>query len=390
MSQSKVHSTTNMEFPAEVQQRIHNAQARRAAHSPQGPRAVQTQPGQNKPQQTQPNRAVAKPAIQNQTNATLQGGSNPPIDPALVAAMSGRPPGHASISVDPNQQWYQPPKPAAAPIDTQGLTVKNPTPGFVVAKADSEGTSVMLPSRFAFYEFEDLYVVPFRSAHLAKLSRAHAERSLQQVVETVSTVIYTSTPGYDNLASELTMQDFYFILYWLRQNSFTKAQYVHRDVCVNPKHLHQVETGELEVDSLKLTQIISNTTKRTLELEEIPDPAIFCFPEDSPLRFDPPRMRDVLEFMDDPLMQDANTRTEFSYLAQQASHVDGKFEHLTLGQRISLCETLDLDTVMLIKKYEKLMQSYGVQEKVKLQCKVCGASKDSTLSLDASTFLSVD
>jgi hypothetical protein len=382
---SKVHSTQTMEFPPEVQTRIQNAQARRQAHPQQGPRATQVQP--NAPQQSQ---APVRPSQQMKAAKPAMAAAqmnNAAIDPALIAAMSGRPPGQGSSTAD--QQWYQPPKPLAAPVDLDSV-IPNPTPGFVVAQADSEGTSVMLPSRFAFYEFQDLYIKPFRAAHLAKLSRAHAERSLQQVVETVSTVIYTTTPGFANLAFKLTMPDFYFCLYWLRQNSFTKAQYVHKDVCTNKSHLEKVESGELEVDSLKLTQIINNTTTRTIELERVPDPEMFTFGEESSLTFSPPKMLDVLEFMDDPLMQDANTRVEFSYLAQQAAHVQGKFGYLTLKDRIDAVENLDLDSTVLIKKYEKLMQSYGVQEKVRLQCKVCGASKDSTLSLDASTFLSVE
>jgi hypothetical protein len=396
---SKVHSQTMMEFDPEVRSRIQNAQQQRRA-APQGPRAVQVQPGQ--PQQSvhrpspsqqvamnRPTPAVAKPAVA----AAIEKMNNPGIDPALVKAMSGNPPGHGSAYAEPAQQWHQAPKPHAAPIEHDSQTVKNPTPGFVVAQADSDGTSVMLPSRFAFYGFEDLYVKPFRSGHLAKLSRANVERSLQQVVETVSTVIYTSTPGYSNLAFHLTMPDFYFVLYWLRQNSFTKSQYVHRDICVNHKHVERVEKGELDIESLKLTQIINNSTVRTIELERVPDPEVYNLNDDpSGLRLSPPTMLDVLEFMDDPMMKDANTRQEFAYLAQQAAHVAGTDEEgnrLSLRARIDLVESFSADNVMMLKDYEDLLKSYGVQEKVRLQCKVCGASKDSSLSLDASTFLSV-
>lgn len=386
-----VHSTQTMEFDPEVRQQIQNAQARRKQN---GPRAV---PVDQAPQVT-PSPRVSSGHVQSPNKAPyVQPQQKPAIDPALVAAMSGHPPGHGQHMVDPGmsygpihreQQWFEPPKPMSAP--TQDGTVTNPVPGFVVPRADANGTSVMLPSRFAFYGFEDLYICPFKSGHLAKLSRAHAESSLQQVVETVSTVIYTSTPDCSKLAFDLTLPDFYFVMYWLRQNSFTKATYIHKDICENKAHIDKVQSGELQVDSLRLTQVVNNSTVKTLELESIPDPEIFQFDADTPLIFNPPKMRDVLEFLDDPLMQDPNTRTEFSYLAQQAAHVQGRDQWLSLKDRIALVENLDLDSVLLINQYQKLLKSYGVQEKIRMNCKVCGASKDSILSLDASTFLSVE
>lgn len=396
MNSPIVHSKQTMEFPSDVRDRIANASAKR-----NNPRAVQTDGTQQPAPRAQHNAAgishngrppgaQARPNIDPQLTAIAQSTGAPgvyhnPMNPAHVQASYGPGP-QAGGQAAPD--WYASPRPTAAPVGIP--TVKNPTPGFVLPVADANGTSVMLPSRFGFYGFQDLYIVPFKNAHLAKLSRAHADSNLQPIVEVVSTVIYTSTPGYSNLAFHLTMPDFFFVLYWLRQNSFTKTSYVHKDYCENAAHMARVEVGELEADSLKMTQIINNSTVKTLELEYAPDPEIFNFGEGHALRFSPPTMRDVLEFLDSPLMADANTRTEFSYLAQQAAHTQGSDQYLSLEERLSFVEELDLEQVQLLKQYELIMKSYGVQENVKMTCKVCGASKDSSLSLDASTFLSVE
>lgn len=418
---SNVHSVQTMEFPKEVQDRVAAAAEHRRAHPsvPRG-RAV---PATAAPV---PNQIAAAPKAQAKTPARPAMAampqnvvSNPAIDPNLMASMQGlgQPgvyhnpmnPAHAAAArANPGVQygmiedsvpleapaapaapeWYETPRPIAADV-TQPV-IRNPQPGFVVPMADKDGTSVALPSRFAYYGFKDLYVVPFRNGHLAKLQRANTEGNLQPVVEVVSSVIYTSTPGYQNLAFQLTMPDFFFVLYWLRLNSFTKASFTHKTKCTNPDHVQAVKDGKMAEDTLQIKRIVDKTTLITRELEEIPDPEVFNFGPDSDLVFNPPRMQDVLEFLDHPFMQDPNTRVEFSYLAQQASHVQSSKEYLSLERRIDMVENFDLDTVQLLKQFEKAMKSYGVEESIMVTCKGCGASRKSTISLDASAFLSFD
>lgn len=313
--------------------------------------------------------------------------------------------------------------PLAAPVfldqhESQGPTVSNPMPGFTVARADANGISLALPSHFAFYPFKDLYIVPFRNAHLAKLQRAHDENSIQQTIEVVSSVIYTTDGDHEGLAFDLTMPDFYFILYWLRFNSFTKSNYLHKTKCNNKEHVRRVRNGLnlheyrtalqrgeitqeqfqevaseiLPPDSLNIAQIVQKSQINNKELESIPDPTVFYFEDGSVLEnmvFRPPTMRDALEIMDSPLVQHPNTRSEFLYLAQQASHIqlDGGF--VPIEQRIQLVENATADEAALINQYESMLSEYGIEEKVNVTCKVCGASRDTKMSLDASSFLSV-
>jgi len=298
--------------------------------------------------------------------------------------------------------------------------IANPAPGFVRPIADAEYTAVALPSNFGFYSFKDLYVRPFSVRHLAKLQKAHRESSLLPVVEAVSSVIYTSDPLYAGrpMGFELTLPDFYFVLYWLRLNSFTKSNYVHNTVCADEKHrqrvidfksldqyakevqagrmsveaFEQIKASALPEESLNISQIVTATDVKVNHLETMPDPEIYRFEDEDRLVFRPPTMKDTLEFAEHPKMADANEREEFSYLAQIAVHVGHRDPSiaLSLDQRIGIIENLTPDQAQLVAAYEKQVRSYGVEEKVRVQCKECGAARVSKLTLAAHSFLSLE
>lgn len=292
--------------------------------------------------------------------------------------------------------------------------VSNPMPGFQTPVADGSSFSLGLPSHFAFYGFKDLYAKPFLAKHIAKLQKAHREQSLQPVVEAVSSVLYTSDPAWSGvpLAFELTLPDFYFVLFWLRQNSFTKSNFVHTTRCKNPEHTRRVENGLRLIDfqamvragqmtaehyaeieaavlpesSLEISQVITNASVKVTELETIPDPEVYHFSDASTMVFRPPTMRDVIEFAEHPKMQDPDQRAEFSFLAQLATHIQHQELHLTLDQRVAIVENATPDQVQLIKDYDKAVRNYGVDQTVKIQCKGCGAMSESKLSLAAHSF----
>jgi len=300
--------------------------------------------------------------------------------------------------------------------DTQHQ-VANMMPGFQTPVADGSAFSLGLPSRFAFYGFKDVYVKPFLAKHIAKLQKAHREQSLQPVVEAVSSVMYTSDPAWDGvpLAFELTLPDFYFVLFWLRQNSFTKSNFVHSTLCKNPEHKKRVQYGlrieefqamvragqmtqehlaEIEAQvlpesSLELAQLITNTSVKVTELETIPDPEVYHFSEGSSMFFRPPTMRDVIDFAEHPKMQNPEERTEFSFLAQLATHIGHSEVYLSLDERVAIVENATADQVQLIKDYDKAVRNYGVDQTVKIQCKGCGAMSESKLSLAAHSFFPV-
>jgi hypothetical protein len=396
-AQSTAHFHTPMTSPP-----AHPAHAHRAIPmmQPQAPT-----PGRP-PQQARP---IADPRLLDMLSVTS----------AERAAPAAAQPALAQVSA------YVAPQVQALVEDAQAeqeyvAQIPNPTPGFVRPVSDAEYTAVALPSNFGFYAFKDLYVKPFTVRHLAKLQKAHREASLLPVVEAVSSVIYTSDPRYADQAIGfmLTLPDFYFVLYWLRLNSFTKSNYVHNTVCADPGHrqrvvdfesldkyaaevqakrmtiedFERVKATALPKESLKISQIFTHTDMKVNHLASIPDPDFYRFEDEDRLIFRPPTMRDTLEFTEHPKMADTSEREEFSYLAQIAVHLAHRDPSivLTLDQKIQIIENLSGDQAALVKQYDKQVRAYGVEEKVRVTCKECGAARVSKLTLAAHSFLQLE
>jgi hypothetical protein len=267
--------------------------------------------------------------------------------------------------------------------------IANPMPVQVGGAADDQFSSLGLPSRFAYYKFKDLYVRPFKTPQLAKMSRAHKERSLLPIVEAVSSVCYTTTPGFEGvpLGFQLSVPDFFFVLYWLRLNSYTKSNYVHTTSCNNPEHIKAVEEGKLPKESLKISQLVTKTMISHTELETIPNPEVYHFSESSAMVFRPTTMGDTLQYNDDPRMNDPNQKAEFEFKADYASYIQHRDIELPLAERVNIIEAADPDHLELIDRFIAEVSNYGVNESITVQCKGCGASRVTRLTLDAHSFL---
>lgn len=378
--------STFMPFPAEKQQRMEAAAAARRGNRAPTP-APMAQPVAAGPQQQRGPQHMARPPVQIHAPSAPQAQvqhegfewvQNAQQAPQPVAAPLRQAPLAHPVS-------YSQPAPMLEP---QMGTVDNPLPGFEAPVADGESSSLALPSRFAYYGFRDLYVQPFRARHLAKLQKAHREQSLQPIVEAVSAVLYTTEPAYAGraLAFDLSLPDFYTVLYWLRMNSFTKSNYVHKTVCQNPEHQAKVEKGELNEDTLKIQQIVTKSDIKVVDLEKIPDPEVYHFSDASAMIFRPPTMRDVVEFAESPELQDDELREEFSFLAQLASHIQHRDLELSLAQRIEIVKDATADQVELIQAFEKEVGGFGVLDVVTVQCKCCGYSQKTKLNIAAHSF----
>lgn len=215
----------------------------------------------------------------------------------------------------------------------------NVEPTHVPALAEDEAVSLKLPSRFAYYGFKDIYVKPLRSRQLAKLSRAHEERSLVHLVEAVNSVLSTTSGPYVDLGYRLCTADFYFVLYWLKLNSFRKKQMRHTTYCTNPAHLEKVTEGSLAQDSLKIDMLVTDTMLQVTELETLPPPPVIDKPT---WVFRPETMRDSVEFLELP---DWNN-PEVTYLARLASVIDIPKEDGSFCSLVEKCKPLRLCFLM--------------------------------------------
>ena len=258
--------------------------------------------------------------------------------------------------------------------------------GFTNPSADPEAISVALPSEFAFYGFKDLYVKPFRILHLAKLSKAHEDRSMLPMIEAVSAVLSTTAQNVEGpLAFDLCVADFYFVLYWLKLHSFAKATLVTTSFCLNPVHIVQVQNKEMPEDSLKIVTTITQPNLQVNHLKELPPPELYALPE--PFYCRPATMRDTVEFLEHPDWLDV----EYQYLGKLASVFTSKENpRMTLAERIEVVANFDGDTCFKLQEYEKAMDCFGVEETINIKCNGCGASRDSKITLDAHSFLSAE
>jgi hypothetical protein len=396
-----------MEFPPDRQQQIEAARAQRQQARPRSApgmpgAAARPVPDAGPQQQRGPQHAVRPPV---QVRPPL--GTQPVVEG--LDWVHNAPP-QASAAYLPTAPQHTP----AAPLAPQQGTVRNVMPGFTNAIADAESMSLALPSRFAYYGFKDLYVKPFLAKHIAKLQKAHREQSLSPIVEAVSSVVFTTDERYAGraLAFDLTLPDFYMVLYWLRMNSFTKSNYVHTTRCnaeghlkrvhdharlaeyeeqvrmkkMTPEEFEAIRAAALPESSLDITQVITRSDIKVVELEKIPDPAIYHFSDTSAMVFRPPTMKDVVEFSESPELQDKDTREEFQFLAQLATHIQHTQLELSLAQRVEIVGNATADQVDLIKEFEKELGDYGVVDTVTVACKECGSTRETRLSIAAHSF----
>ena len=276
--------------------------------------------------------------------------------------------------------------PSAEAAKEASVAPGSPEPSLPASEAskDPAATTVFLPSRFEFYPFKSISVLPVGGFHQAKFSRAAKEKLTRHVVEAVSTLL---PEGID--AADLTVPDFYFILYWLRLNCYTRAQLVHKGVCRDHKHVAQVREGKKPADSL--VNLVT-VTKTSLKQEELPHDYLGDWqPEPSLLEkadYYPCTMRDVISLEEDFDDLPPESMDELEYLADLASFIRIKGNpEATLRERIQLLEKANPDELESIALYRQAVSNYGVEEFIKFKCKECGAETETAISISAHSFL---
>ncbi len=289
--------------------------------------------------------------------------------------------------VTPNIDRARREKPVIRRVDDEDRPVLKVTPPTVTPMDSADAFSLDLPSRFAYYDFKDLYARPLKVPHIAKIAKAHETRDLQMQVEAISSVL--STPGgHKNLAMQLTMADYVSVLYWLRMSSYPKAQIRHTSSCTNEKHLSDVAAGLKKQETLRIETVVLKSDMKTKYLDNIPDPEEYSVTVDGVLiPFGPETLGDTIEFLSHSDWADE----EFQYKSRIAAVL--KLDKATgrkwsWDQRIQFVDEYmtPYDAVKALE-FADMMDDYGVIESVKTHCKGCGSEGVSTLSADPLMFL---
>lgn len=265
-----------------------------------------------------------------------------------------------------------------------------------------QAISIDLPSRFKFYSFKDLYIKPMRNFHRAKLAAAYQQQSLRPVAEVIDSLLATSS-GQTGLVYLLTVEDFTYLMYWIRLHFFTASPITLRAQCKDEKHLRDVKDGKKTKKSLQIVQVINNLVPEAVFLEEDFEPHLEQFmpsfdgvenvPEGAYVS--PATYGDIIELTEDDhfLSEEIDPQTgekvkmpntAYVYLANAAAFL--RVPGMSFRDRVMLVGNMDDADYNKLMSVAKAIPTYGVNEVVKIRCKECGAIRSVKTRLDAHSF----
>lgn len=259
---------------------------------------------------------------------------------------------------------------------------------------DGEQVSVDLPSKFVFYsELKSLSVKPIRGIHQAKFARSAREKSNRHMADAISSLLPDNVSAYD-----LTLPDYYWLLYFLRLTFYPKSALIHRSVCTNPDHVLAVAQKKKAKDSLITVTTISKSNLKDIEFD--PVAAFAGFDPDGSLQAElasgaglmlvPTTVRDMtdLEAINAALPEGSESEAaDIEYLADFAGFVQTVDQPSTLAARIEIVKNLPPHLMDLIEDYRNRASNYGAEETIIVTCGECGAKIETSVSISAHSFL---
>lgn len=257
--------------------------------------------------------------------------------------------------------------------------------------------SADLPSMFLFYPFDTLSLRPLRLSEAKKIFQAQATKSMRLLVEAISSCLQPGVSAFD-----LTEGDFYFLMYWLRIQSFKKSPYELSFTCSDYGHVSQVIDGEKPQATLFNTVTLHSLGDLNINFADVAvvDPQVALIQETYDLSVYPRTMRSVVE-EEELVKKDPAGKTitdadgspapidaADSWTAQYASILSPFVYGKHLHERMSHFDSLGDQSLDLLVDLDKFLElsSHGVQEQVSVACKECGAKVDVSVSINAHAF----
>jgi len=248
---------------------------------------------------------------------------------------------------------------------------------------DSRYTSLdeELPSRFSFYSFQSLGIRPFTLMELKKLFRAHTSSNFKDIVDVIGATI-------DRNVYDLTVGDFWFLMYWQRINSYKKSPMTVPWTCEANDHVLAVELDRLLPETLKNTVTVNKTTIRVVDFD-IQAVADFTarIREEYGVDLFPGTIRDVVAMVK---LAD-KVEPDDDWIAKYATNISP--DHgATIQERMKFLENMsqreDINAIDFIYEIEQFVKiaEHGVRESITSKCKECDAEREVPLTLDAHSF----
>ena len=241
--------------------------------------------------------------------------------------------------------------------------------------------SVDLPSKCLWYDFNDLHIRTFELEQLLKLHKGVLTDSFRLIAEAIGDTI--SRPVY-----QLTLGDFWFLMYWHRINSFPRAPFVVPFACEDDDHLEEVIAGKKSVETLKNELLIDSSTLTIDSIEDDIVPELVASQNaltEYGITLYPTTVGTFLQFRDENEGVDY-IDAQVDWLSKYAMHLS-PYAHGTLDQRRDVLrdKNISSDHLFSIEEYVNSV-THGVSEEFSVACKECGAKRVVYQAFDATNF----
>lgn len=271
--------------------------------------------------------------------------------------------------------------PLVSPKASPPIQAKVAAPEKTYSEVNPEYVSLDLPSKFQFYSFKTLSARTLLGVHQAKFNRAHKEKRMRFLVEAVSSVVEPGLSAFD-----LTPNDFFFLMYWLKVNSYPKTPQLIEHFCLDEEHNIKVAKGEMDRESLRSEDILNMTTLDTKYCDSIDLGLATVGLEKYELGVE--TIRDVVEieeYLTD--VDEDEDITEYIFLSSYAPFIRKREGCSTVLERNQVIAQMTAEELELLTRYRDLVTNYGVEEFAEIKCRGCGASTKRKLTFDALSFL---
>lgn len=354
------------------------------------------------------NNGVEKPSLESAPDYPHQGHSLMPLEQRLADAASIKP--RVSI-IDENGATEVT---GAKIVSEEQLANRfNGDASFAEKNPEYTDLAKEIPSSMAFYPGNSLSIKTFRTPHIIKLIDAIEMEDLRLVVEAVSAVLEPSFSALD-----LTPEDFFYCMYWLKINSFKKHPYEVSYVCTNPAHHEKVLKKLLPEKSLHNIEIVKQVGQLTIEklTPEAINRSIEILNQikaEYGIDVFPMRMRDYLDLQGylkrttllGTRIEELNAvgdydSDELEEIKAKKREIDAQYAlkdyapyiclpdpKATVADKINYLNNLDLgpDFLMDLDEFIKSL-SHGVKETAVVHCQECKAKVEINVSIEALHF----
>ena len=247
-----------------------------------------------------------------------------------------------------------------------------------IPKELDDSVTVPLPSKYIPYTFKSLQVKPFTGFQMSKFHKAKESSSLKDLVDAATSCIQGAT------ANELTMQDFQWLLYYLRLTSLSNRTYNFVAVCNHSDHVNKVVEGVLPEDTLRTLEAMRMPMldEQALQVPTTPLPNLTSLQVVPGHLF----MQDLIDYEAEYSEPDE----EIDWLATRAFHlssVEGK-ANLPLKVRVGVVQKLSPEAIDELETWVDAISNYGVNESITSTCGECGQKITTKVNISAHSFCS--